>query len=297
MRGSPKYQVSQIFRQSGIFQPGTSKHAVKEAVRAEGARTWTQISEKTAIYSYKTADAYRETWLRCALYARENDGLKDLTKIEPRHIQNYLENVAERGCSRATFNQYAAALGKLENALNAYTGKDYSIRDGIEAARESAYDLAKFDGSRAYDRPAEVLQNLHSPDHRLAACLQYELGCRVSEAGHIRVEQLRDAELTYQGKGGKVLTKDLSESLRQDLEQRFKHGELKIDHDSYRADLKRAAEETGQEYQGSHGLRWNYAQNRMTELKNEGRSYYESLGVVSREMGHERPDITEHYLR
>ncbi|MDQ6995347.1 MAG: site-specific integrase, partial [Mariprofundaceae bacterium] len=47
---------------------------------------------------------------------------------------------------------------------------------------------------------------------------------------------------------------------------------------------------------GAHGLRHSYAQNRMNELKNT-HSYKESLTIVSQEMGHFRPEITEVYLR
>ena len=50
---------------------------------------------------------------------------------------------------------------------------------------------------------------------------------------------------------------------------------------------------------GAHGLRHSYAQERMDELRSQGltmtREY--ALEVVSQELGHFRPDITEIYLR
>ena len=48
---------------------------------------------------------------------------------------------------------------------------------------------------------------------------------------------------------------------------------------------------------GIHGLRHNYAQERMSELQSRGQSYTTALATVSQEMGHFRPDITEVYLR
>jgi len=48
---------------------------------------------------------------------------------------------------------------------------------------------------------------------------------------------------------------------------------------------------------GIHGLRHNYAQERMDELQGSGFSYDGALTVVSQEMGHFRGDITETYLR
>ena len=48
---------------------------------------------------------------------------------------------------------------------------------------------------------------------------------------------------------------------------------------------------------GAHGVRHEYAQERMNTLQGVGYEYKEALEVVSQEMGHFRPEITEVYLR
>ena len=48
---------------------------------------------------------------------------------------------------------------------------------------------------------------------------------------------------------------------------------------------------------GGHGLRHGYAQERMGELQRSGLSRPEALEIVSQELGHFRPEITEVYLR
>lgn len=48
---------------------------------------------------------------------------------------------------------------------------------------------------------------------------------------------------------------------------------------------------------GAHGLRHSYAQQRMNELQQNGLAYENALSIVSQELGHFRPDITEVYLR
>ena len=48
---------------------------------------------------------------------------------------------------------------------------------------------------------------------------------------------------------------------------------------------------------GAHGLRHSYAQERMTELQNQGLTRDRALETVSQELGHFRPEITEVYLR
>ena len=48
---------------------------------------------------------------------------------------------------------------------------------------------------------------------------------------------------------------------------------------------------------GAHGLRHEFAQERMNTLQGAGYEYRDALEIVSQEMGHFRPDITEVYLR
>jgi integrase len=48
---------------------------------------------------------------------------------------------------------------------------------------------------------------------------------------------------------------------------------------------------------GAHGVRHTYAQARMLALQSMGRNYEQALAIVSQEMGHFRPAITEVYLR
>lgn len=48
---------------------------------------------------------------------------------------------------------------------------------------------------------------------------------------------------------------------------------------------------------GAHGLRHSYAQERLEELQQQGYLYKDALGIISQELGHFRPDITEVYLK
>ena len=48
---------------------------------------------------------------------------------------------------------------------------------------------------------------------------------------------------------------------------------------------------------GAHGLRHSYAQKRMDTIRAMGKSYNAALEIVSQELGHFRPSITEVYLR
>ena len=84
------------------------------------------------------------------------------------------------------------------------------------------------------------------------------------------------------GKPGLVrISIDTYELLEMYLEE---NGSFEIAYDAYIDALKEAAEKTHQTYNGSHGLRWNYAQNRIVELQEYGYSYAQSEQIVSWEM-------------
>lgn len=99
------------------------------------------------------------------------------------------------------------------------------------------------------------------------------------------------------GKGGKEREVGVSLDTYALLQAIVIHGRFEFNKDSYRKALSKAAQVTDQEYQGSHGLRWSWAQDRHKVLQKSGLTYEQTLTRISQEMGHERGDITEHYLR
>lgn len=306
-RGSIKWQVSEIYHKSGINQIGTSKHTAKAVARQDGARTWHQIGHKLGIYSYKTANAYRSIWGQIATHVRSEFGQKDMEKLTGEHMQSFLQSKIEAGVAHATYQRYSAACQKLESALNKFadqkgTGQTYDFQSAISSANKIGGTLQRFEGSRAYAQPGRLIAHLQTPAHQIAAKIQHEGGARVRETARIRVDQLRPGNIIHLdrvgAKGGKERDIHVSADTYQQLRNHIqKHGAFEINHDTYRQDLKQAAKQTNQEYTGSHGLRWNYAQERMTEVQRKGETYEQGLTRVSGEMGHIRADITEHYLR
>lgn len=317
MRGSTNYQIQQIFRQSDICAIGQSKHLAKEVAREAGARTWAEMGRNLKIHSYGTADAYRAVWRHVLDHAKAEFQMKDVERLNGDHVRSYLQSKIEQGVAKATFQQYAAACGKLEQALQSYSDRhdrnnSYDFRPGIQDARIEARQegLRAFEGSRAYADPAALVSAVTNRDHQIAAAIQHEGGPRIDGVGLIRAEQLQGyridpisgqekGHIEIQGKGGKITEHAVSRQTYQRLESAIKAGDgrFRIDKDAYRDALKHAAQATGQEYTGSHGLRWSFAQERCAEIQERGGSYEQALAQVSQELGHERADITEHYLR
>jgi len=306
MRGSIVYQVHQVF--STIIQFGQSKHEAKEQARQEGARTWHDIGKNIGIYSYKTADQYRDIAKDLMSYVKESYGVKDIEKLSSEHVNAFLESKIADGVKYSTFQKYASALEKLEVALNRYaethnTGKTYSF--DLSSVREQAREvLEKSQTTRAYENPKSLIENIKNQEFKVIAEAQYRGGFRISELNHISEKNfLPDNTFkVISGKGGKdrevPLPANVYNALKSLVENKADiDGKFKFDMDKYREALKEAAQRSGQEYTGSHGLRWNFAQETFMRLQEQGKTYEQALQETSNLLGHERADITRHYLR
>jgi integrase len=314
LRGTTFKQIERLYERSGINAIGASKHDAKEVAREGGAQTWQEIGREVRIYSYGTADTYRDVWRSALDFAKSEHGIKDVEKLTPEAVQGYLESRVEQGVAHSTYQKEAAALAKLEQTLNRYSeahdrGNTYDFRSAIAETRAEAHTLSKFDSSRAYEDARGLVAAVSDRDHQITAAVQLESGSRIHEASLIKPDQLQGYRpdpttgdqrgvIAYQGKGGKVGEHLVRPETYRAIEQRIsERGEYRIGKDAYRDSLKAAAAATGQEYTGSHGLRWSYAQERFAQIQEHGDSYEKALAQVSQEMGHVRASITEHYLR
>jgi len=312
MRGTIGWQTQEIFKE--VDQRGESKHEAKQEARDQGASTWAEVGAVIGVYSHSTADAYRANWESLGEYAKENFNVKDMTKLSTEHVNAFLTAKIEADVAHATFAQSAAAMAKLEQALNARaerlgTGDRYKF-EMKEVRVAASKELARYEGSRAYQDPQAAVDRISNPDARLAASIMYEGGSRVAEATCIKASQLKGIGVDREtgqavgsfvaaGKGGKVTTVLVSVETYRRLEAAVNASPgqtFRVGHNAVRDGLKDSTKKTGQDYQGSHGLRWSFAQERMAELQERGNTYESALLKVSREMGHERADITEHYL-
>jgi len=312
VKGSPSSQTYRVFET--INDIGTSKHEAKIEARENGATTWHEIGKEIGIHSYATMEAYRGVAKDCLRYAKAELDVRDLEKFTGLEVGAFLQEKIDDGVAYATLNKCCAALEKLEVALNCYakeneTGRAYDFSEAIKEAREAGRDLDRFDGTRAYRNPERLVNAVCGETFQLAAAIQQEGGARIREASHITQAQLKGLRadtqtgqikgwIKVEGKGGKIREIGVKPGTYAKLGKAIENGQrFEFAKNAYRRELKAAAVATGQDYQGSHGLRWSWAQDRHAELQRNGKTYEQTIGQVSREMGHERADITEHYLR
>lgn len=343
MRGSIHYQTGELAKV--LFMPGMSKYEQKVT---------------GFIANAKTLATYREVWNELGIYVKESFALKDLQKLNEKHIVHYMYYKAYQQISEQRLELISSALGKLEIALRKLNAKysleslryssnidreyDFSVRHEIlDKARKNLLVIETSDDPtfcRAYDDPQALIDAITDSAFQLAAKIQYESGARLEgieridhclsiktqklhdnrlsdSIDYIRIDELKSKVDQLQGieydsleaiqkgrifdieKGGKpgilLVSVDTYKQLKAHL---LKHDIFRIDPNKYRMVIKKAAQITNQEYQGSHGLRWNFARERFKKIQViGGLTYDQALQQVSWEMKHERADITEHYLR
>lgn len=318
MRGNFKSQVGRLFQETdGV---GTSKWADKQQARMElqergEAATSAAIGALTNIHSNSTNEGYFDRCVELARWAQGVDGTKDVEKITSAHVSSFLAEKIDAGVSLSHWNGYKAAFSKMELAQGRFAqsvrgiDREFGYRTATEALVPIAHaELHKFEGTRNYAAPLALIAALKTEEGRLTAAIQHEGGLRITAAAHITAEQMKGLTkdlytgevrglIQYVCKGGAKLIAHVSQQTYSTLQNHILNkGELNIDHTAYRNDLRDAAMATGQGYNSSHGLRWNFAQERFSDLLSRGVSYEKALGVVSSEMGHHRISITEHYV-
>lgn len=315
MRGSICWQVTEVFKNQNNL--GTSKHEAKAEARAEGAKTWEDIGQAIGIHGQSTYQDYINITKDAFSFAREEYGLRDLTRIEPHMIQAFLMDKIENGgrndagVARATYSTYSSALHKLEASLNKYSiekdlGRqfDFGLKD---IGKYAALKLGEKNvSSRAYNDAKAVAGGIPGKHNLLGNVLQ-ETGARISEVSNLKADQLRGLYpdphsgeikgwVNVVGKGGKHCDKGMTPSTYARLEKAINEGKANFNHGNFREQLKISAIKNGEKYSGAHSLRWSWAQSRHAELQKLGLSYESSLSIISKEMSHNRSDITCHYL-
>lgn len=331
LRGGINHQINELFQQSEIFKPGVSKHEIKEQVREEiktefkakgvplsSSKLWEEMGIRMPIFSYKTAEIYKQSvWHPLANWAKQNMGIKDIEKIDGKVVSAWLKGKVEEGISKKTFQTYAGAVNKLGKALTDYSNKTgsnivYDFKNELREVRSFYHKEKGFKGAdkikaRAYQDPKVVVNNVENIRGQVIARIQYEGGARISEALSIKKEDLLgNNRIRLQNtKGGLIRETKVSSATYQKLNdyleknsgRLYQPGEkMKNVSEEYRRDLAAAARKTNQAYYGSHGLRWNYARELYSSSIRGGKTPEQAVLIVSKALGHRRPDITYYYL-
>ena len=276
--GSINYQVSNIIREhNGI---GISK---KEERELSGLKSENNQNVSDLFHSYKSLDNARNDLSNLGKFAKENYNIKDMSKIDISIVKDWImqKDIVYRSASN-----YLSELNKVSDHFSFNRDEIKELRSDLKETLDRTGNLAQ--ETRAY-RDLDKIE-LKNEALNVAFELQRDYGLRVKEATHIDlVRQIRGNILTVQGKGGKLIEKELNPTLTSKIKENANNGIYSVNIKTYSYNLKSAIEKSGQKYTGTHGIRHSYAQAQLEAGKTKSE--------VSQEMGHNREEITDVYLR
>lgn len=276
---------------NGIGQSKTNARATSGVKGQNGQNISTKAHSISATQNLRTVST------QYVNFVKENYEGRVLENINNESIKDFIDSKLDE-VSGGTINTYISELGKFSDNLN-QLGYENTSREEITAYRQELKEegviLQGEHIDRAYDNAEQIVNDMYdNTPYGLSAELQYEAGLRADDALNSEKWTINeDNTLTITGsKGGieyttRELEHDLIERIGEAIENNYKG-----DYNDYREQLK---EITGEDYNGTHGLRYNFAQERVEELKEQGQTESEALAQTSLEMGHSREEITLHY--
>jgi hypothetical protein len=257
-----------------------------------------QNGQKVSIknHSIKSQQNFRTVLTQYINFIKDNYEGKVLKHINNDTILQFIAYKTNQ-VQGNTINTYISAFGKISDNLNDlginFTDRDI-ITDYRTILKNHNIELHTHNVNRSYEKPLELVNYMR--EHTLfglSASLQYFSGLRLDDATNfskLAINQDNTLKVTGSKGGINYTTKALPKWLINELQQ-AKEQNIHIDKDEYRKALIDASNGTGQNYTGTHGLRYNFANERVRELKDKSLSQNEAMLKASLEMGHSRISI------
>ena len=267
--------------------------------------------------SFRTKERYYEANKRFCRFLADRYHLQKLANISGKHLTAYIIDMQERGKSASTIKTDLAAIRFYHDMMGQ---TKYRLPKNDELAVELEH--RRF-GQK--DRTWSVREfNLFlttaisdgREDYAAIACLTWYAGLRIHECFRIDTaiaeRAIRENAITIKGKGGKIRTVPINESIRiefkkflavtprghklfvsDDVPTHAAIGQLQQYIYKVRPQIQ---DEDSTRPMTHHGLRHSYAARTYQELVNGGMSPFNASLRVSQFLGHERSDVTRIYL-
>lgn len=244
--------------------------------------------------SFRTKERYYEAMQRFCRFLSEQYRLQKLANINGKHLTAYVLYMQERTKYRLPSNDELAV--ELERRRFGGVDHTWSVRE--------------------FHRFLAVCMADGYEDFAAIACLTWYAGLRIHECFRIDTataeQALRENAITVKGKGGKVRTVPINESISVELKKLLavtERGHKLFVPDGVPTDATIARlqqyiyqvrpmiqDESSTRPMTHHGLRHSFAAWTYQELVDSGMSPLSASLRVSQLLGHERPDVTRSYL-
>lgn len=277
------------------------------------------LQRSGAIQSLRTADNYRQALTQVCRFVK-SERLGSLRDLTPEQAISYLEMRGEE-IGQKTLDQERHAI----QAMMQHLTHKLDVKAHLPSVKS---DYQQILTSRSYTtQQVAIVAEAQRDMNSLSTQIAHAAGLRGHELLTLRRIEERDPSsrpalaekfqgregerYTVKGKGGLVREVCIPKHLAQQLETRRLESPIKVTdrtvHYAQHYDINGGKKWSSSFTQasnralgwstGAHGLRHSYAQERMHELQSAGMNRNLALEVISQEMGHFRPEITETYLR
>ena len=267
--------------------------------------------------SFRTKERYYESMKRFCRFLADNYHLQKLSNVSGKHLVAYVLYMQAQEKSASTIKTDLAAIRFFHDKMER---TKYQLPSNDELAVE--LERRRFGGVdrtwsvREFNLFLAVCMADGHEGYAAIACLTWYAGLRIHECFRIDTaiaeQALRENAITIKGKGGKIRTVPINESIRIELKKMLAvtergHKLFVPDGEPTHLAIGRLQQYIYQvrpqiQDEGStrplthHGLRHSFAARTYQELIDSGVSPFNASLRVSQLLGHERPDVTNVYL-
>lgn len=265
--------------------------------------------------SHKTRTRYREAMKRFCRFLAEEYRLEKLANISDKHLKAYVAHMKAKGLSASTTKTDLAGIRYFCDQMPK-TRHQLPSNDTLDLQRRSFGKVDRTWSWAEFNRMLAHMKLEGREDYVAILCLARYASLRIHECFRIDTAIAHDAiknmAITITGKGGKVRTTPINESVRIELEKMLKvtprghklfvpegmKTHIAISRlQAYIANKREAVQDEGStKPMTMHGLRHSCAAEWYKNLLAQGWSEQDACSQVSRWLGHERPEITHIYL-
>ncbi len=252
----------------------------------------------------------------CAFLA-DHFHLQKLANMSGKHLAAYVEYMQASSLSASTIKTDLSGIRFFHSKISE---AKYKLPDNDELSVD--LERRRFGGvdrtwsRREFGRFILTCQEAGHEDFAAIAVLSYYAGLRIHECFRIDTaiaeQALRENAITIKGKGGKIRTVPVNDTIRIELKKMLavtERGHKLFVPVDVRTDLainrfqqflckvrSQILDEGSTRPMTHHGLRHSYAARTYQELTEKGVAPLDASYQVSRLLGHERPDVTRIYL-
>jgi len=266
--------------------------------------------------SYRTRERYYKAMKRFCRFLAEEYRLQKLSNISAKHLNAYIQRLQAEGKSASTVKTDLAAIRFFHDKLDTRHTLPDNEHLTVKLERRKFGGVDRTWSQREFNLFIAKCWDARHEDYAAIASLTYYTGLRIHECFRLDTAAaegaLRTGYLTVKGKGGKVRSVPINETIRIELtkmlavtprgqklfvpEQTPTHAAINRLQQFICAVRSEIQDPDSARPMTHHGLRHTYAARIYQEQIEGGDSPLDARYQVSRLLGHERPDVTRAYL-